>query len=173
MRPLTPKASFLKLQQFCLELGWEALLVMHRSPNELHVRQKLSLSRYFYTLYEVDSPIYVQINPQADQHPRLFAMNIYALRYGLCTGWHGFMIDRHQASELQHVWHWLHWSNFATQRSRRAFRKTNPKCTEYTWRRIRDSGPPYTQSSTFERWQACRVANQPMDTKRRIDRFDF
>jgi hypothetical protein len=110
-------------------------------------------------MYEMDSPIYVQINPQTDQHPRLFAMNIYAIRYRLCTGWQGFLLDRNQGQEVLIQWPWLHSSNFETLRSRRVFRTTNPECHGYSWRRVRDSGPPYTQSTTYARWQARRIAN--------------
>jgi hypothetical protein len=154
MRPLTPKASFLRLQRFCLELGWEAPLVMHRAPTKLDDLQRPSLTRYFYTMYEVDSPIYVQINPQTELHPRLFAMSICAMRYRLCTGWHGFMLDRHMASELRKVRSWLHSSIVCTEAGRRLLRKNHPECSAFNWKRIRDCGPPYTQNSTYERWLA-------------------
>ena len=152
MHPLKPKACFLRLQRFCVELGWEAPLVMQRTPNEFHDRQKPSLTRYFYTMYEMDLPIYVQINPQTDLHPRLFAMNIYAMRYRLCTGWHGFMIDRNQSEEIKKLLPWLHATIFATQSGRALLRKRSPECREYNWQRIRDTEPPYTQRSTYERW---------------------
>jgi hypothetical protein len=163
MHPLKPKACFSRLQRFCGELGWEAPLVMHRTSTEFHDRQKPSLTRYFYTMYETNSPIYVQINPQTDQHPRLFAMNIYAMRYRLCTGWHGFMIDRNQSKEIPRVLPCLHAMNFTTQAGRALLRRTNPECTDYTWQRIRDSGPPYAQSSTYERWLDYRDAKSGKD----------
>lgn len=158
MHPLVPNACYVRLQSFCADLGWVAPLVMHRTPNEFHDRPKPSLTGYFFSMYEMNSPIYVQINPQTDQHPRLFAMNIYASRYRLCTGWQGFMLDRNQEQEVLIQWPWLHSSNFETLRSRRVFRTTNPECNGYSWRRVHDSGPPYTQSTTYAPWQARRIA---------------
>lgn len=166
MHPLTPKACHLRLQRFCVELGWVVPLVMHRTPNGFHDWKSPSLARYFFSMYEVDSPIYVQINPQTEKHPRLFAMNIYAMRYRLCTGWHGFMIDRNQSKEIPRVLPWLHATNFITPAGRALLRRTNPECTDYTWQRIRDSGPPYAQSSTYERWLDYRDANNAMHRSR-------
>jgi hypothetical protein len=163
MHPLAPNVCYVRLQRLCLDLGWVAPLIMHRTPNEFHDRLKPSLTRYFFSMHEMNSPIYVQINPQTDQHPRLFAMNIYAIRYRLCTGWQGFMLDRNQGQEVLIQWPWLHSSNFETLRSRRVFRTTNPECNGYSWRRVRDSGPPYTQSTTYARWQIRRIANHPMN----------
>ncbi len=153
MRPLSPSEAFTKLRRFCLGLGWDAPLVANRTPEELHDRGKHSLMRYFYTMYETDSPICLQINPQTDLHPRLFAISIFALRYRICTGWHGFMLDRNMKREIVDVSRWAHASLFETVGSRKAFRESNPECCDYTWKRIRDFGGPYPQSSTYERWQ--------------------
>ena len=152
MRPLSPNEAFTKLRRLCMELGWNAPLVTHRTPSESPDQRQPSLMRYFYTMYEMDSPIYLQINPQTDLHPRLFAISIFALRYRICTGWHGFIMDRNVKREITRMSQWAHASLFATGQSRRAFRESNPECCGYTWKSVRDSGVPYAQSTAYERW---------------------
>ena len=158
MRPLSPKAAYVKLQTLCLALGWESKLANYRTPNMLHDRSKPSLTRYHFSIHEMDALIYVQINPQTNLHPRLFAISLFAIRFRLCTGWQGFMLDRNFKEELRKLRPWAHASNFLTQNGRRKFRRMHPECNGYNWKRIVESGAPYSQESTYERWLQTRIA---------------
>lgn len=144
---------FLQLQQFIGKLGWQGL---HRDecPDSQSASERLD--RYFYRIGEMDDDIYVQINSQSEQHPHLFAVNVYAMRFRICSGWHGFMLaasSDHQQAEVPKVWQWAANEHFRCQASRRMYRRDHPECAGYSWRRIQMEGPPYWQSTCYERWR--------------------
>lgn len=151
MRNLSYIDAYERLKVFCANLGWQNL-ALNRSPMANEESKLARLEDFFFTVGEMDSSLYVQINPQPKQHARLFAISVYAMRYRLCTGWHGFMLDRNWRAESESVGKWVSATHFCSPQNRKLFRVAHPECAGYSWSRIRDDGPPYEQSSTYERW---------------------
>ena len=152
--PLSAEAAFPLLKQFVEQLGWHGLRIQESVSPPGHSIPE-GLSRYFYTIGEMDDAVYVQINPQLEFHPRLFAMSVYAMRYRLCSGWHAFLLSASssvQSDELAKIEPWTGHTHFGSQAARRDYRQRHPECAGYSWRRIRTVGAPYTQLSCYKRW---------------------
>ena len=153
--PLTTEEAFLGLQQFVEQLGWHGLRIQESVSPPAHSIPD-GLSRYFYTIGEMDDGLYVQINPKPEFHPRLFAMSVYAMRYRICSGWHAFLLpptSSVQNEELAKIEPWTGHARFDSQSARRDYRQRHPECAGYSWRRIRSEGPPYTHLTCYERWR--------------------
>ena len=73
---------------------------------------------------------------------------VYALRFRICTGWHPFTLGGgvELEAETARLSGWLHRKWFSTLAMRRKFRELHPECQGYSWKRIRDEGPPYPQA---------------------------
>jgi hypothetical protein len=68
---------------------------------------------------------------------------VYAIRFRIFSRWHEFdlSVDRAaQEAEANRLSPWLERRWFINRESRREYRKRNPECSRWTWRRIRESG---------------------------------
>ena len=127
------------LQQWAMWLGWPELTVHHQEvpggePSGTSVKMVC-----WYTCGSYDDVV-LQIN----EDPRWQAA-VYAVRYRICTGWHGFQITgdrRRLRDEARRLESWMHRRWFVTLEGRRAFRVRHPECAGYTWKRLREEGPP-------------------------------
>ena len=125
-------------------LGWTAT-TRCRLPAEI-AHDLTSLVATCFTIGEMDQPFYLQANPQLGAHPLLFGVSIYAMRYRLCSGWHGLLLRESPAeleAEAMLAEQWLARRHFGSPASRRAYRELHPECAGYSWRRNREEGPPY------------------------------
>jgi hypothetical protein len=134
-----PMSSYVRLSQLADLLGWP----------ELHSHRHADTTWYESGLSEGGrSDLFLQFNHAPNGEHGFFGA-VYAIRYRICTGWHQFTLATvdgsldGMASELDC---WLHHRWFATPKMRRTFRKLHPECASYSWRRIRDEGPPYHQA---------------------------
>jgi hypothetical protein len=79
------------------------------------------------------------------ENPPWYA-SVFALRYRICTGWHKFhpYVDAQKLGrEARRLDNFLNRRWFTTIEKRREFRLLHPECAEYSWRRLREEGPPY------------------------------
>ncbi len=82
---------------------------------------------------------------QINTNPALHA-GAFAVRYRICTGWHAIdplTTEVDVAREAARLEPWLarHW--FTTTADRRRFRQAHPECSGYSWKRLREEGPPH------------------------------
>lgn len=70
---------------------------------------------------------------------------VYAPRYRLCSGWHALTAYalRQMPAEAARLQVWLGHAGFATAEARRTYRALHPECVGYSWKKLRESGPPY------------------------------
>jgi len=75
---------------------------------------------------------------------------VFALRYRICSGWHAFKLHsdsvRAQSeaeAEADRLDAWVHSRWFVSREARRMFRARHPECAGYSWRRLREVGPPF------------------------------
>ena len=137
-----------RLDAFLALLGWPAS-TRYRLPAEI-AQDVNSLEAAFFTIGEMDQPLYLQANPQLGAHPLLLGVSIYAMRYRLCSGWHGVLLRDSPAdleAEAMLAAPWLARRHFESPASRRAYREAHPECAGYSWRRIREEGSPYSQTN--------------------------
>ena len=141
-----------RLDTFMALLGWPAT-TRYRLPAEI-AHDLDSLEAAYFTIGEMEQPLYLQVNPQLGAHPLLFGVSIYALQYRICSGWHGVLL-RELPTELEAealmAEPWLARHHFESPASRRAYREAHPECAGYNWRRIREEGPPYSQVNCASR----------------------
>jgi hypothetical protein len=92
--------------------------------------------------------LFLQINQAPNGQAINYVGAVYAMRYGICTGWHAFKLfagAQQMAAEAAKVEDWLHRRWFETPDMRREFRQLHPECSNYSWSRIQQQGPPYSQ----------------------------
>ncbi len=154
MQPLSPIQSFTQLRRILHWLGWEGLQ-MERAPVEKQSESAHPLMEYFFTIGEMDSQLYLQVNPLPLQHSRLYGICVYAMGYRLCSGWHGIIptcTDDAMRIQLDHVRSWIARDNFTSLNARREYRFKHPECKDWSWLRIQNNGgPPYCQQTCMER----------------------
>lgn len=135
-----PRSQLVRLQRFAAMLGWRSLREWtHVVKDDEGSPSAGSVIRW----YESGSMerMFLQINEAP-----CYQASVYAMRYRLCTGWHAFTLHgdaRRMAEEAAKLEPWLHHRWFTTIEKRREFRRLHPECCNYTWRRLRQSGPPY------------------------------
>lgn len=134
-------------------LGWPKSQI-ERLPDGCEGAGQLQLRHYF-SIGEMDDPIYVQVNLQGDAHPLLAAIGVYAMRYRICSGWHGMLLHESMAelnAEVEAVASWVAREHFESAAARKAYRAAHPECSSSSWRRIRaEGGPPYELSTCLRR----------------------
>jgi hypothetical protein len=113
--------------------------------------------RHYFSIGDMDDPVYVQVNLQGAAHPLLAMIGVYAMRYRICSGWHGVLL--HESAErlmreADAAAAWVAQEHFASATARRAYRTAHPECGGWSWKRIRaEAGPPYEQRLLrFWRW---------------------
>jgi hypothetical protein len=141
-----------ELVRFAAALGWSDLrMCEHRGGSEAGGAT---------TWYEsgpsdgVRNDFFLQINEAPSGQELTYVGAVYAMRYRLCSGWHAFTLrstaldamNAEQAAEVALVDAWLHRRWYETAPMRREFRRLHPECAGYTWARVRNEGPPYSQS---------------------------
>lgn len=129
-----------RLKYLAQLLGWRNLrehrYVVDRDVPHL---QKGQVIRFWY------AGSYDDVAFQINENPPWYAC-VYAMRYRICTGWHRFTLHRNQSrleSEARRLREFMNCSWFAMTAKRREFRSLHPECANYTWRRLREEGPPY------------------------------
>jgi hypothetical protein len=118
-------------------LGWSDL---HR---EQHSFARLSSGRNSdetFTWYETGDldDVYLIVNRSP-----VWCAAVYAIRFRIFSGWHEFDLSADRAAqeaEANRLSPWLERRWFMNPDSRREYRKRNPECSQWTWRRIRESG---------------------------------
>ena len=133
-------------------LGWPAT-TRCRLPAEL-AHDLTSLEATYFTIGEMDEPLYLQTNPQLGAHPLLFGVSIYAMRYRLCSGWHGVLLRESPTdleAEAMLAEPWLARRHFDSPASRQTYHEAHPECGGYDWGRVREEGPPYSQTNCASR----------------------
>ncbi len=121
------------LSVFASALGWK----------KLTLRQHQVDDRSVITWFETGSAddIMLQINKIP-----CYAVAVFAVRYRICTGWHRVHVERTEHSmhkEAQRLREWFDRKWFDSLEGRRTFRRNHPECSEYSWRKLRENGPPY------------------------------
>ena len=136
-----------RLQRFASLLGWSPLRVYQHTVDD----DPAQPSSYVVTWYESGdcgnprTDCFLQINEDPVGQTTTYTGAVYAIRYRLCTGWHRFTMHTNQndmTTEASRVAEWLHRDWFDTITKRREFRKLHPDCDGYSWKQIRDVGPP-------------------------------
>lgn len=154
MEPLSQKWLLRQLVMLLDRLGWQGLQ-SNCTSCECPDGDDRDLSDDFFSIGEMDDALYLQVNPLTFQHPRLFGICVYAMQYGLCSGWHGLVVDPSESFMLKQVERlrpWVHRSNFDSAAARLAYREAHPECDGWSWARIqRNAGPCYSQLSCLGR----------------------
>lgn len=148
--PQDSEKPVVRLRKFVRLLGWRTPLrrYEHRiGADAPPVNLRGRVIRWYETGVSNGGKLdcFLTIN-EAPQGPTLtYAGAVYAIRYRLCTGWHGFRLfatDVDLETEATRLAPWLAHEWFATLEKRRAFRQAHPECVGFTWRRIVNEGPP-------------------------------
>jgi hypothetical protein len=135
------------LTQFASALGWQELRInQHRWLDG----ETLVVTTWYEsgTAEGRRSDLFLQLNEAPNGQAVNYVGAVYAMRYGICTGWHPFKLfdsAQEMAAEAANVEGWLHRRWFETLDSRREFRQLHPECCNYSWSRIQQQGPPYSQ----------------------------
>lgn len=90
--------------------------------------------------------ILLQINSDPSYHAAIFA-----IRYRICPGWHAFSLSRsekRQQSEAQRLESWLGRRWFESLDLRREYRRMHPECAGYSFKKLREVGPPYDYAAS-------------------------
>jgi len=134
LKPLPALRTFTRL------LGWRNLRRnRHVVPKDEHCLPA-GTEIIWYTCGDYDDVI-LQINGAPS-----WRAAVYAIRYGICTGWHEFTLAtdvQRIGTEAQRLDQWLHRRWFSSRLRRADFRRVHPECASYSWRRLRREGPPY------------------------------
>lgn len=143
-RPSTPNAAkpLASLKRFSLNLGWPRLRLRQQVLDDgkaitWYVAGKAEGSR---------GDLFLQINECPIGQTSTYTAAVYAIRYGLCSGWHSMRLSadaaRHER-EVERLDAWLHRRWFDTLAGRRQYRSLRPECTGWSWSRIGRERLPY------------------------------
>jgi hypothetical protein len=134
------------LNRFAAALGWQDLRI---SQHRWLCGETLVTTTWYEsgTAEGRRSDLFLQINEAPNGQTVTYVGAVYAMRYGICTGWHPFTLvdDAELTAESSKVEGWLHRHWFDSLAMRRDFRQRHPECAKYSWSRIREQGPPYSQ----------------------------
>jgi hypothetical protein len=149
-----PMDWFPNLRAWANRLNWPDLEMRHQYIS-YEDEEKLI------TWYESGNPsgrrdhCALQINEQPiGDKSGTFAAAVYAVRYALCSGWHTFTLtddDSLIMREADRLRCWLDRSWFDSATSRREYRQMHPECAGYSWRRLRQEGPPHSPGESRDR----------------------
>jgi hypothetical protein len=90
--------------------------------------------------------LFLQINESPIGQIVTYEAAVYAMRYRLCSGWHGFTrfeAESEILAEVARLDAWLHKRWFEDAVLRRQYRAAHPECAGYSWKRIQEHGPPH------------------------------
>ena len=138
-------------------LGWPKSQLC-RLPEESEGVGALTLRHYF-SIGEMDHPLYVQVNLEGAAHPLLAMVGVYAMRYRICSGWHGVLLHESPdelMAEADAAASWVAREHFESAAARKAYRAAHPECSSSSWRRIRAEGGPPCELSTCLRRRLAR-----------------
>lgn len=82
----------------------------------------------------------LQINEAPNGQQVTYEAAVYAIRYRIYSGWHGFTLHaspQRLRDEGERLSGWMHYSWFASVDKRREYRRKHPECCGFTWRRMR------------------------------------
>lgn len=148
--PLDAEKPVARLRRFVRLLGWQAPLRMYQhqigadaSPRNLRGR----VIRWYETGVSKGGKLdcFLMIHEAPQGQTLTYVGAVYAIRYRICTGWHGFRLfaaDAELETEATRLAPWLAHEWFATLEKRRVFRQIHPECVGFTWRRIANEGVP-------------------------------
>lgn len=128
-------------------LGWPAPKRFEHAIRDSSNNTVLQLVSY--SAYTGASPTdcFLQLNLLHESDDvLLLAGAVYAIKYRICTGWHVIYLPRYDKLLNQIAGEWSSWlglSNFSSLAARATFRNSHPETIGYTWKRIRQIGPPY------------------------------
>ena len=120
-----------QLQNFIRLLGWRGQLreYRHRPSEPIGIKEiiwyEVGMSKGLRTDF------FLQINPTPQSQTHEYQAAVYARRYRIYTGWHGFRISgtgdelKREIARLEKL---VAWKLFADIVSRRAYRKSHPDC---------------------------------------------
>ena len=131
----TPSSQLARLANL---LGWPELRTCRHDDTTWYESGKSEGGR---------NDLFLQINHSRRNQNSYFGA-VYAIRYRICSGWHLFTLptdDEAIVDVADRLDCWLNHKWFATLQMRRKFRESHPECKDFSWKRIRDEGPPYTQ----------------------------
>ncbi len=106
-----------ELSVFAASLGWHGLeMWQHRCDDGVLI-----------TFYSTsNSKFFLQINEHPMGQIAIYAAAVYADRYGICTGWHRFILGDDQTTASLRTW--LVRRQFKDRGWRNAFRQRHPEC---------------------------------------------
>lgn len=142
---------FATLQRFGALIGWSPLRICQHAIEG----EQAESGPHVVTWYESGdsgnprTDCFLQINESPIGQSTTYNGAVYAIRYRLCTGWHAFTLHRNRRDikvEASRLSEWLHRDWFDSIAKRREFRMLHPECVGYSWKKIRDVGPPHEGS---------------------------
>ena len=140
-----PQLELLRLRKLASMLGWTGLTrFQHVIRDDTPCVSKDQII-HWYESGSIEN-IMLQINADPSYHAA-----VYAIRYRICSGWHSFFLyqdENRQQREAQRLEGWLGHRWFDSLTLRREYRTLHPACTGYTFRKLRDLGPPYDYSTS-------------------------
>lgn len=130
------------LKQLAFKLGWPRLRLRQHVFDDgktiaWYVAGNAEGSRH---------DLFLQINECPIGQTVTYTAAVYAVRYGLCSGWHSVTLSTdptHNDAEVKRVDAWLHRRWFDTLAGRRQYRSRHPECTGWSWSRIARERLPY------------------------------
>jgi hypothetical protein len=146
MKPPGDK-PFIALQKFARLLGWSPLRVYQHTITD----DPTTTYSYVVTWYESGdsgnprTDCFLQFNESPIGQTTKYQGAVYAIRYRLCTGWHDFTLHRNErrlVAEAARLERWLSREWFNSYEGRTQFRQLHPECTGFSWKKIREVGPP-------------------------------
>ena len=87
-----------------------------------------------------DDDCFLQINECPQGQAEIYSGAVFAIRYEIYTGWQKFRLFSEVIDlqgEVNRLKKWLDYDWFSTSEKREQFRLMYPKCTGYTWDRLR------------------------------------
>ena len=123
------------LRKWARLLGWKHL---RRYTHKLHEREQIQYIVWYASGDYDDTLLQVNLMPSP-------SACVFAIPYGLCTGWHELRLDettKSISSEVDRLRTKFDNSFFSSRTGRRVFRAAHPECTHWSWGRIRREGIP-------------------------------
>ena len=136
------------LKRFARELGWIGLRRWRHSIEDdgriivWYIAGKAEGRR---------GDLFLQINEFPLGQTATYAAAVYAIRYGIVTGWHSMKLTPDGCcddAEVQRLHGWLHRHWFDSLALRRQYRSLHPECAGWSWGRTRRDPLPHSPQNT-------------------------
>jgi hypothetical protein len=135
--PKRQKTELSLLRSLWRLLGWPDLHRERRSFARISGQRNSNETITWYESGDLDD-VYLIVNRRP-----VWCAAVYAIRFRIFSGWREFYLSADPAvreAEANRLSPWLARQSFISRESRREYRKSNPECSHWSWRRVREAG---------------------------------